>query len=119
MGTSRHIVNLLLALISIQLSACHPEIKTINFVLYEVSSNQISKYSSLRDLPFSENRFKGLPFYLIVKALAAKLNVSNVITKNWYSADVMKSMNSKIKVDEASGFEITIFPTVLTMEYNK
>ncbi len=36
---------------------------------------------------------------MLVQALAAKLNVSNVVTKNWYSEEVLKNSNSNIEED--------------------
>lgn len=93
-------------LILIYVTACHSEIKTIHFEFHKISSEQLSKYSSLRDVPLTINHFRGLPFYLLLKALGAKLNVSNIVTKNWYAKNVRKNLTSDItqydKTDEVT-----------------
>ncbi len=92
---------------------CYSKINTFNFIYYELSSEQFAKYACLRDLPFREYSFKGLPSYLIVKSLAAKLNVSNVLTTNWFNQDVSETLMSQFKPHEGSN-EATIVANVNT-----
>ncbi len=91
-----------------RLAHCHQDLKTIHFLYQEISEEQKYQYLSLRDLPFPEYRSKGLPFYLVATILATKLNVSNVITKNWYSKDTYRKFFSDINQYQKTD-EVTIF----------
>lgn len=94
MGSLVNVTILFLSLIFVRLTTCHPKLKTIKFMFTSMSTEQLSNYSSLRDIPFPENRFIGIPYYLIVKALAEKLNVTNIVTQNWFSPEVLESVRS-------------------------
>lgn len=117
MGTLTNFPLLFVTLISVRLTICDANLKTINFVFNEASEEQISKYSSLRELPFLENRFRGIPFYLLLKSLAAKLNVSNIVTQNWFNPEVLENLRSKSAQDDNSN-EVTILALASAFSYN-
>lgn len=105
---------LVLILISLHLNTCHPKVTIVNFIAQEISAEQLSNHSSLRDLPFPKYRFKELPLVLILKALAEKLNISNVVTKTWHNPKVLKTFTSKV-TEYVPTNQITILTYINTL----